>query len=223
MPNVRPAIQDAAPCVSPWASRFRIAAELGIFAIAIVITAWSAIVVKSASVAPLAVVERERTQPIAIAASAASAEEIVEPDVEYVVTEIPAEEANANIRWFGGRPVRPARTIMMKVTAYSPDHRSCGVFADGKTATLHSVYTNGMKLVAADTDVLPFGSMLTIPGYAEGEIVPVLDRGGAIKGNRLDVLYPTHRVARKWGVRDLPVVVWEYADGKPAPNPRKVR
>ncbi len=111
----------------------------------------------------------------------------------------------------------------MKVTGYSPDERSCGKFADGKTATLHSVWTNGMKLVAADTTVLPFGSMVSIPGYDVGDIVPVLDRGGAIKGMRLDLLFGTHKQARQWGVRNLPVTVWEYADGKPVEDPRKLR
>lgn len=131
--------------------------------------------------------------------------------------------ADLDTRWFNGRPVRPARTIRMRVTAYSPHAASCYPFADGQTATLHGVDTNGGFLVAADTDVLPFGSMLSIQGYAEDSIVPVLDRGGAIKGNRLDVLFPTHEAALRWGVRDIDVVVWEYADGKPADDPRKLR
>lgn len=131
--------------------------------------------------------------------------------------------ADLRVRYFNGRPIVPARVIRMKVTAYSPDHRSCGKFADGRTATLHSVRTNGGALVAADPRVLPYGSMLTVPGYDEGRVVPVLDCGGAIKGNRLDVLYPTHAEARQWGVQELDVIVWEYADGKPADDPRKLR
>lgn len=132
---------------------------------------------------------------------------------------VPSDE----IRWFDGRPVRPVRTQWMTVTAYSPDAASCGDFADGQTATLHSVSTNAMQLVAADPKVLPYGSMITVPGYAADDIVPVLDCGGAIKGQRLDVLYPTHKRAQKWGVQRIAVTVWEYADGKPAPNPRRVR
>ncbi len=46
-------------------------------------------------------------------------------------------------------------------------------------------------------------------------VVPVLDRGGVIKGHRLDVLFPTHEAAMQWGVRRLEVTVWEYADGQP--------
>jgi 3D (Asp-Asp-Asp) domain-containing protein len=111
----------------------------------------------------------------------------------------------------------------MTVTAYAPDAASCGEFADGQTATLHSVSTNAGALVAADPRVLPYGSMITVPGYAEGDIVPVLDCGGAIKGERLDVLYPTHKRARQWGVQRIAVTVWEYADGLPAPDPRRVR
>lgn len=135
------------------------------------------------------------------------------------------------VRWFDARPVKPARVIWMTVTAYSPDPRSCGDSADGITATLHCVTTNGHNLVAADPKILAYGSMLTIPGYAIGAgagprepaIVPVLDCGGAIKGYRLDVLFPTHEEALAWGVRELPVTVWAYADGGSLTNPRKVR
>jgi 3D (Asp-Asp-Asp) domain-containing protein len=135
------------------------------------------------------------------------------------------------LRWFDGRPAKPARVQWMTVTAYSPDERSCGDSADGVTATLHCVTTNGGLLVAADPKVLPYGSMLTIPGYGAGigtqgeepAIVPVLDCGGAIKGYRLDVLFPTHEEAMRWGVQHLPVTVWEYADGGEMTNPRRVR
>ncbi len=126
-------------------------------------------------------------------------------------------------RFFNGRPIRPVKTMKMVVTAYSPDWRSCGNSADGITATLHSVHTNGHRLVAADPRVLAYGSMLTVPGYDSGNVVPVLDCGGAIKGNRLDLLFPTHEQARKWGRKTVTVTVWGYADGKPAPNPRKAR
>ncbi len=133
-----------------------------------------------------------------------------------------------NVRWFHGRPVRPSRVLWMRVTAYSPDERSCPGTADGFTATMHCVTTNNGLLVAADPAVLPMGSMLSVPGYgtlASGEeaIVPVLDVGGAIKGERLDLLFPTHEAAMRWGVRELPVVIWQYADGKPFANPRQAR
>lgn len=150
---------------------------------------------------------------------------VAEPEVVVAAEPQPEQPkyADAEIRYFNGRACRPARTIVMTVTAYSPDWRSCGDSADGITSSLHRVETNGMKLVAADSRVLPLGSMISVPGYDDGRIVPVLDRGGAIKGHRLDVLYPTHESALKWGVQKLKVTVWEYADGQPADDFRAIR
>ena len=115
-------------------------------------------------------------------------------------------------RIFNGRIIRPARTMTMVTTAYSPDERSCGPNADGTTASGKSVWTNGMKMAAADTRVLPFGTLISVPGYYDDQPVPVLDRGGAIKGRRLDMLYPTHEIAKKWGRQKQTVTIWEYVD-----------
>jgi 3D (Asp-Asp-Asp) domain-containing protein len=134
------------------------------------------------------------------------------PSQQADTKEEPTESIDSSIRWFDGKKIRPARTIYMTVTGYSPDERSCGKFADNKTATMYSVWTNGMNLVAADPKVLPYWSMVSIPGYANDDIVPVLDCGGAIKGNRIDLLYPTHELARVWGVRQMPVTVWEFVE-----------
>jgi 3D (Asp-Asp-Asp) domain-containing protein len=174
----------------------------------------------SAAIAPFgATAPMPPVAPLAELAPAALAPTLELPSAPAVDVD-PAEPETAEgsaeeIRWFNGRPIRPVRTISMRVTAYSPDERSCGRHADGITASGYSVWTNGMKLVAADTRVLPFGSLVSIPGYDGSNVVPVLDRGGKIKGERLDVLYPTHEIARRWGVQDLEVTVWEYADGEP--------
>lgn len=112
---------------------------------------------------------------------------------------------------FDHKPIRQVKTRTMKTTAYSPDERSCGKWADGITASGKSVWMNGGRLVAADRAV-PYGTILTIPGYNNGEPVQVWDRGGAIKGNRLDLLYPTHEIAMQWGVQDLSVVFWEFVE-----------
>ncbi len=113
---------------------------------------------------------------------------------------------------FNGRLLVKVREIQMTTTAYSPDAKSCGKWADGVTASGYSVWTNGMRLVAADTDVLPFKTIITVPGYNGDKPVQVLDRGGAIKGHRLDLLYGTHERALKWGRQESTVTVWKYAD-----------
>jgi 3D (Asp-Asp-Asp) domain-containing protein len=163
------------------------------------------------------------TAPVPITSSstprdlvASSEAEAASPlETEPAVPPTPPTPPTSATRWFDSRPVVPLRTLTMQVTAYSPDERSCAPFADGVTASGYSVWTNGMAMVAADTSILPFGAMLTVPGYADDAVVPVLDRGAAITGMRLDVLFPTHEAARAWGVRDLEVTVWGYADGRP--------
>ena len=89
-----------------------------------------------------------------------------------------------------------------KVTAYCPCEKCCGDQADGITASGKPVTYNEGRFVAADAS-LPFGTMVSIPGYTTESHVPVLDRGGAIKGGRIDVFFPTHREALEWGVRTL--------------------
>jgi 3D (Asp-Asp-Asp) domain-containing protein len=183
----------------------RAVAQSAVGAAMLALTAWSAIVVKEASVATPLV----ETVTAVSATHGPEVEVRASPVVMHQTSDMPEE---GTVRWFDGRRVVPVRTIWMRVTAYSPDARSCGKWADGQTATLHSVWTNAMRLVAADPKVLPYGSLLSVPGYADGEVVPVLDCGGAIKGNRLDVLMPTHEIARRWGKRDIPVTVWAYED-----------
>jgi 3D (Asp-Asp-Asp) domain-containing protein len=92
----------------------------------------------------------------------------------------------------------------MLVTAYCPCTECCGPGAIGVTASGRPVSANGGRFVAADADI-PFGAFLVIPGYNDGKPVEVLDRGGAIKGDHLDVFFPTHEQAKRWGAKWLVV------------------
>lgn len=75
----------------------------------------------------------------------------------------------------------------------------------GRTATgynvTRTVFYKGYRIVAADTRVFPMGTVLSVPGV--GKVV-VLDRGGAIKGYKLDVLHASrtnaYNYGRKYGV-----------------------
>ena len=97
------------------------------------------------------------------------------------------------------------REASYKVTAYCPCSKCCGQFADGITASGH-VIQPGDAFVAAPKS-LPFGTMVTVPGYNDGQPVPVLDRGGAIKEGRLDLFFATHQEALNWGVKICNVLV----------------
>jgi 3D (Asp-Asp-Asp) domain-containing protein len=93
----------------------------------------------------------------------------------------------------------------MRVTAYCPCSKCCGQYADGITANGHKI-CQGDTFAAAD-EKFAFGSELIIPGYSNSRPVKVLDRGGSIKGNRLDVFFHTHEEALQWGVQYLEVKI----------------
>ncbi len=97
--------------------------------------------------------------------------------------------------------------IWMEVTAYCPCKVCCGRRANGVTASGKSVRHNGGRFVAADTDVLPFGTRVSVPGYHDGKPVPVIDTGGAINGHHLDVFFRSHATAEEWGRKMLRVRV----------------
>lgn len=96
-------------------------------------------------------------------------------------------------------------TVRMRVTAYCPCPKCCGRYSDGVTAYGHKIRP-GDSFVAADKKY-PFGTEMIIPGYKSDQPVKVLDRGGAIYGNRLDVFFDSHKEALEWGVRNLDVKV----------------
>jgi 3D (Asp-Asp-Asp) domain-containing protein len=146
----------------------------------------------------------EREEP---AEPAAAAMAVADPQRGAVHAALPDD-----LKRFNGRPVRAVAQRRMLVTAYCPCAHCCGKNADGITAAGYSVFTNGGKLVAADTRILPFGTLLSVPGYARTEAVPVLDTGKAIKGNRLDVFFASHAKAKRWGARWLTVTIYDYVD-----------
>ena len=96
-------------------------------------------------------------------------------------------------------------SIRMRVTAYCPCPKCCGEYSDGVTACGYKIRP-GDTFVAADRRY-SFGTEMLIPGYSNSRPVKVLDRGGAIKGNRLDVFFATHQEALEWGVKYLEVSV----------------
>jgi len=87
----------------------------------------------------------------------------------------------------------------MEATAYEPGPRSCGKWATGYTAT-------GIKaekgIAAVDDRVIPLGTRLYVPGYG---FALAADRGGAIKGMRIDLCFETYEEAIRFGRRRMKV------------------
>ena len=81
-----------------------------------------------------------------------------------------------------------------KLTAYCACKKCCGK-TDGITAS--GVKAKEGVTIAADTRILPFGTKVIIGGHE----YTVQDRGGAIKGNRIDVYFDSHQTALEFGVQ----------------------
>jgi 3D (Asp-Asp-Asp) domain-containing protein len=59
-------------------------------------------------------------------------------------------------------------------------------------------------VVAVDPSVIPLGARLTIPGYGTGIAA---DTGGSVRGNVIDLWFPTLQQARAWGRRTITITI----------------
>ena len=101
-----------------------------------------------------------------------------------------------------------------KITAYCPCEKCCGYWATVRPADENGepiVYTASGKIavqgvtVAADTSILPFGTVLVIGGHE----YTVQDRGGMVKGNHVDIYFDSHEAAKEWGTQYMEIFVKE--------------
>lgn len=90
-------------------------------------------------------------------------------------------------------------TKYYKVTAYCSCSKCCGK-KTGRTAS--GTKATAGRTVAASAQ-FKFGTKLNI----NGKTYVVEDRGGAVKGNKIDVYMNSHAAALAWGVKYLPVEV----------------
>lgn len=110
------------------------------------------------------------------------------------------EQAQAASASTGQQPA--GQTFIMESTAYSSD--PADVLGGGTvTATGQNLLTNPMA-VAVDPNVIPLGTRLYVEGY--GEAI-ASDTGGAIKGNIVDVHFPTYEQCVQWGRRQVKVTI----------------
>jgi len=85
------------------------------------------------------------------------------------------------------------------VYAYGPNEgkrKDVGVTSDGTKAK--------KGIIAADITRYPYGTRMYVPGYGWGE---VHDIGSAIKGDHIDLFFPSEQEAKKWGKKYLQVII----------------
>ena len=121
---------------------------------------------------------------------------------------------------------RPARGTTpqqhwMEVTGYCDCKKCCGwernwygrpIYAYGslKGKRKKVGYTStgvkaGKGTIAADPKRYRMGTTMHIKGYGYGTVEDV---GGAIKGNRIDLFFKSHKEALRWGRKKMMVTVW---------------
>lgn len=98
---------------------------------------------------------------------------------------------------------------------YGMDCNGCS----GRTAsgfnTKGRTHYNGLRILAGDTSILPLGTIVYVEGSAIGSFKGiVLDRGGAIKGHKLDILVGSEAESSKLGRQNVKVSVISYGDNR---------
>lgn len=132
---------------------------------------------------------------VAEALTAAGAMEPETANVEVKATEVVAQSYQA----LSANPVYADPAMngyeclgTYLTTGYCPCAACCGK-TNGVTAS--GVIAQANHTIAADTGVLPFGTQVVI----NGKVYTVEDRGGAIRGNRIDIYFASHQEALNHG------------------------
>lgn len=126
---------------------------------------------------------------------------------EVAVTKTPAlEDAFDWSKYPIKKVVATGYTAGYESTGKDSNHPEYGITYSGVM-----VKRDLFSTVAADLDIFPIGTILFIPGYGYGVVA---DKGGAIKGNRVDLYYETvDDVYNNWGKKEIDVYVIEMGDG----------
>jgi 3D (Asp-Asp-Asp) domain-containing protein len=106
------------------------------------------------------------------------------------------------------------RKLNIVATAYTSD---CDSGCTGVTATGHNVkntvYKDGKRVVSVDPNVIPLGSLMYVEANGESFVGVAEDTGGAIKGNRVDVLVENTSKAFTFGKQNVKITVLREGRG----------
>lgn len=135
--------------------------------------------------------------------------------------EQPKQEVKVNAPVTPAPAVKPAqqantggKSITVKATAYTNDPAENGTYG-GKVLTrsgadiTNTILVNGLPVIAVDPNVIPLNSKVRVevPEMGIDATYIAADTGGAIKGNRIDVLVGGASAAEQFGVRQAKVTV----------------
>ena len=95
------------------------------------------------------------------------------------------------------------KTFKVTATAFTANCKGCS----GVTSTGINLKKNpNAKIIAVDPKIIPLGTKVWVEGY--GEAIAA-DKGGSIKGNKIDVFMSSTKKATNWGRRTVTVKILE--------------
>jgi uncharacterized protein YabE (DUF348 family) len=93
------------------------------------------------------------------------------------------------------------KEFYVSTTAYTANCNGCS----GTTATGINLHANpNAKVIAVDPSVIPLGTKVYVEGYG---YAVAADTGGAIKGYKIDVFFPSKADAYRWGRKQVKIKV----------------
>lgn len=152
--------------------------------------------VRAATAASLADARAERLQTLAALRSTSRANSAriaaLDDRARNLASVAPASPVPGQVPGPSLPPSGGAKSLTVLATGYA---------LPGHTASGSPV---GWGAVAVDPSVIPLGSRLNVPGYGLGVAA---DTGGAIRGARIDLWFPSDGEAHAWGSRVVTITV----------------
>lgn len=97
--------------------------------------------------------------------------------------------------------------LTFHATYYGHDCNGCsGITATGINVQ-NSIYFKDLRIVAVDPTIIPLGSIVEIQTPNERFKAIAADKGGAIKGRRLDILVESEYIAAQYGRHDMQLFI----------------
>ncbi|MCL2415424.1 MAG: G5 domain-containing protein [Defluviitaleaceae bacterium] len=134
-------------------------------------------------------------------------EQVEEPEELYVPAAAPLIPGAGQHISADGVIFNYSRALTMEATAYTLEFCCVGTRPGDRN---HGITASGLRaavgVVAVDTNVIPFHTRLYIEGYG---FAVAGDRGGAIRGNKVDLFMDSLADARRFGRRNVRVWILE--------------
>ncbi|WP_252502570.1 3D domain-containing protein [Sporosarcina sp. Marseille-Q4943] len=132
--------------------------------------------------------------------------DIIHPNQNLKVVKTDANVAKISSEKVAKTPSRSdddnvVKELTVSASAYTANCNGCS----GITSTGINLKRNpDAKVIAVDPSIIPLGTKVYVEGYG---YAIAGDTGGSIKGNKIDVFFPSKSEAYKWGRKDVKIKI----------------